>query len=217
MPYYREKGPGVQGKRCQNTDTAFLALRLEVFLYLLKLWIGRGATDRRATLPKASSEILRSFQSKISDSGWTRQSWEVPTTVSLCTLPPIPPSSKSHGKPTSQKCRFKNINRSCVLEGVREIAQKHFFLGGGGEFHDNKIGKTICDNKISCQKKIVHGVLRGAARRKAQFPFIFALLQTLFSCSEMRLFSPLRLAPRWRQPPEAPLELHCHFGGSKPF
>ena len=35
MPYYREKGPGVQGKGGQNTGTGFTALRLEVVLYLL--------------------------------------------------------------------------------------------------------------------------------------------------------------------------------------
>ena len=33
-PYYREKGPGVHEEGGQNTDTAFLALRLGVVLYL---------------------------------------------------------------------------------------------------------------------------------------------------------------------------------------
>ena len=35
-PYYREKGPGVQGKGGQNTDTAFLALRFGAVLHLLR-------------------------------------------------------------------------------------------------------------------------------------------------------------------------------------
>ena len=35
MPYYREKGLAHRGKGGQNTDIAFIALRLEVILYLL--------------------------------------------------------------------------------------------------------------------------------------------------------------------------------------
>ena len=38
VPYYREKGPGVQGKRWPKyrySGTGFTALRLEVVLYLL--------------------------------------------------------------------------------------------------------------------------------------------------------------------------------------
>ena len=39
-----------------------------------------------------------------------------------------------------------------------------------------------------------HRVLQGVAQKGVQFHFIFAVLQTLFSCSKISLFS-LKLAP----------------------
>ena len=49
-------------------------------------------------------------------------------------------------------------------------------------------------SKSSCETSYIlwryfHRVLQGAAQRGAQFYFIFAVLRTLFSCSEKSLFS----------------------------
>ena len=50
-----------------------------------------------------------------------------------------------------------------------------------------------------------HGVLQGAAQRgRGQFYFVFAVLWAL--CSAKWAFSTLKLAPPWREPPEAPLD-----------
>ena len=61
MPYYREKGPGVQGKGRQNADTAFLALRLGVALYLLISGASGFATvsclDSRGTTSASSRQV----------------------------------------------------------------------------------------------------------------------------------------------------------------
>ena len=53
MPYYREKGPGVQGKRWLNTGTALLALRLGVVLYVpSNFWTFLGEIKKSQGNPK---------------------------------------------------------------------------------------------------------------------------------------------------------------------
>ena len=55
----------------------------------------------------------------------------------------------------------------------------------------------------------VHRVFQGAAQRGPQFDFILAVVWTLFHMRQNESFLPLKLAPLWREPPDAQLE-ECH-------